>query len=104
MSSRETIKQTSMRISIHARFFPAQLAWPMENGRKAVVLWTYLLWALKTLGSKTIRWSSGSQRSGRNESGEGEKQRGSRCIEYVGIKTLVPSGTKLASETLSYDR
>ena len=37
----------------------------------------------------------GSQRSGRNDSGEGEKLAGSRCMEYAGTQNDVPGGIYL---------
>ena len=53
-----------MRISINARFFPAQLAGPVEKGMNADVFVMYFVSVDAVLGS---------QRSGMNESGEGEK-------------------------------
>jgi hypothetical protein len=62
-----------MRIPIHARFFPAQLVGPVEKGMKASVLSIKFFRELKILGSKADRCSSESQRSGKKESGRGEK-------------------------------
>ena len=84
-----------MRISNSAKFFPAQMVGPTEKGMKASVLRIYISWEWKILGSKASRCSWGSQRSGKNSSGSGEKYRGSRCMEYVCMKALVPSGMKL---------
>ena len=62
-----------MRISINASILPGQLVGPIEKGMKAAVLCVYFSWELKILGSKASRWASESQRSGKNESGRGEK-------------------------------
>jgi hypothetical protein len=62
-----------MRNSIHARFFPTQLAGPTEKGMKAAVLWMNRVLELKILGSNASRWSFESQRSGMNDSEKGEK-------------------------------
>lgn len=63
-------KHTEPRNSRRARFFPTQLAAPIENGMNAPGTWTksFVSWE-----GRFCRSPSGSQRSGQKESGSGEK-------------------------------
>ena len=78
-----TIAATAMRISNNPRFFPTQFPGPSANGMNADV---------------SVRYfpdPESSQRSGMNESGDGEKLRGSLCMTYAGTSNEVPSAMNL---------
>jgi hypothetical protein len=79
-SKRWRTKHATARSSIRARFFPAQLVGPVEKGMNVDgSSTTGSVWALAPAGY--WRTEAGSQRSGQNASGKGEKYRGSRWSE-----------------------
>ena len=82
---RRKIQQSTMRISISARFLPAQIVGPYEKGKNAAVL-------CSPGGAPLLN-----HRSGRNASGVW-KLRPSRCMLYVWSNSCVHSGM-----TLSFD-